>query len=133
MRTRRLFAVVAGCLALAPGARADTPSGDESIGPVLFYRQPAQQWVEALPVGNGRLGAMVFGGVPAERLQLNEDTFWSGGPYDPIQDEALQYLPQVRQLIREGRYKEAQELADRGSWVARATCRRTSRSATCGS
>ena len=55
---------------------------------------------------------MVFGGVPAERIQLNEDTFWSGGPYDPINDEALAYLPKVRQLIREGRYKEAQDLAD---------------------
>lgn len=46
----------------------------------LWYRQPAKQWVEALPVGNGRLGAMVFGGVTSERLQLNEDTLWSGGP-----------------------------------------------------
>ena len=55
---------------------------------------------------------MVFGGVPAERIQLNEDTFWSGGPYDPINPEALSYLPKVRQLIREGRYKEAQDLAD---------------------
>jgi alpha-L-fucosidase 2 len=55
---------------------------------------------------------MVFGGVSAERIQLNEDTFWSGGPYDPINDEALQYLPKVRQLIRDGRYKEAQDLAD---------------------
>ncbi|HVR71175.1 MAG TPA: glycoside hydrolase family 95 protein, partial [Vicinamibacteria bacterium] len=82
-------------------------------GPVLFYRQPAKEWVEALPIGNGRLGAMVFGGAPAERIQLNEDTFWSGGPYDPINEEALTYLPQVRQLLREGRYKEAQELADR--------------------
>ncbi len=83
-----------------------------SIGPVLFYRQPATEWVEALPIGNGRLGGMVFGGVPAERVQLNEDTFWSGGPYDPVNPEALQYLPKVRQLIREGRYKEAQDLAD---------------------
>ena len=88
------------------------PAKDDSIGPVLFYRQPAKEWVEALPVGNGRLGGMVFGGVPAERIQLNEDTFWSGGPYDPINDEALQYLPKVRQLILEGRYKEAQDLAD---------------------
>ena len=46
----------------------------------LWYRQPAQQWVEALPIGNGRLGAMVFGGLAHERLQLNEDTLWSGGP-----------------------------------------------------
>jgi alpha-L-fucosidase 2 len=49
---------------------------------MLWYRQPAQQWVEALPIGNGRLGAMVFGGVRAERLQLNDDTLWSGGPRD---------------------------------------------------
>ena len=85
---------------------------DASTGPVLFYLQPAQKWDEALPIGNGRLGGMVFGGVPAERIQLNEDTFWSGGPYDPIHEEALQHLPQVRQLLWQGRYKEAQELAD---------------------
>ncbi len=88
------------------------PGKDDSIGPVLFYRQPAREWVEALPIGNGRLGGMVFGGVPAERIPLNEDTFWSGGPYDPINGEALRYLPKVRELIREGRYKEAQDLAD---------------------
>jgi alpha-L-fucosidase 2 len=99
------------CLGLA-GAPASAGPGDDSIGPVLFYRQPAREWVEALPIGNGRLGGMVFGGVPAERIQLNEDTFWSGGSYDPINPEALRYLPQVRQLLREGRYKEAQDLAD---------------------
>jgi hypothetical protein len=68
---------------------------DDSIGPVLSYRHPAKEWVGALPIGNGRLGAMVFGGVPAERLQLNEDTFWSGGPYDPVHDDALRFLPLV--------------------------------------
>jgi alpha-L-fucosidase 2 len=88
------------------------PARDDSIGPVLLYRQPAQKWDEALPIGNGRLGGMVFGGVADERIQLNEDTFWSGGPYDPINEEAIKYLPQVRQLLREGRYKEAQDLAD---------------------
>jgi alpha-L-fucosidase 2 len=108
----RILAVLAGtCLGLA-GSPSFAGSADDSIGPVLFYRQPAKEWVEALPIGNGRLGAMVFGGVPAERLQLNEDTFWSGGPYDPVHDEALQYLPKVRQLVRDGRYKEAQDLAD---------------------
>jgi alpha-L-fucosidase 2 len=67
------------------GAQAQAvPAQDDSRGPVLFYRQPAKEWVEALPIGNGRLGGMVFGGVPAERIQLNEDTFWSGGPYDAI-------------------------------------------------
>jgi alpha-L-fucosidase 2 len=61
--------------------------GEEALR--LWYRQPAAQWVEALPVGNGRLGAMVFGGVEKERLQLNEDTLWAGGPYDPNNPEAL--------------------------------------------
>jgi alpha-L-fucosidase 2 len=111
MRNRARALVGFACLGLAGPHASAGPVGD-SIGPVLFYRQPAKGWVEALPVGNGRLGGMVFGGVPAERIQLNEDTFWSGGPYDPIQGEALQYLPKVRQLIREGRYKEAQDLAD---------------------
>jgi alpha-L-fucosidase 2 len=111
---RRRLALIAGVFVGLAEMRAFAgPAKNDSMGPVLFYRQPAKEWVEALPVGNGRLGGMVFGGVPAERIQLNEDTFWSGGPYDPISDEALQYLPKVRQLIVEGRYKEAQDLADR--------------------
>src|SRR5690242_4070161 len=73
----------------------------------LWYRQPAKQWVEALPVGNGRLGAMVFGGVAEERLQLNEDTLWAGGPYDPVNPDAAAALPRARQLIFDGKYKEA--------------------------
>jgi alpha-L-fucosidase 2 len=111
MRSRARVLVASAGLALA-GPRASTGPVDDSIGPVLFYRQPAREWTEALPIGNGRLGGMVFGGVPAERIQLNEDTFWSGGPYDPINAEALEYLPKVRQLTGEGRYKEAQDLAD---------------------
>jgi alpha-L-fucosidase 2 len=111
-RKRRLVLIASACIAIVGAHASAGPAGDDSIGPVLFYRQPAREWVEALPIGNGRLGGMVFGGVPVERIQLNEDTFWSGGPYDPINKEALQYLPRVRQLIREGRYQEAQDLAD---------------------
>ncbi len=112
MRKRRL-AVFAGAFIGFVGPQASAgPAKDDSTGPVLIYRQPAKEWVEALPIGNARLGGMVFGGVPAERIQLNEDTFWSGGPYDPISDEALRYLPEVRQLLWDGRYKEAQDLAD---------------------
>jgi alpha-L-fucosidase 2 len=66
---------------------------------VLWYDQPASEWVEALPVGNGRLGAMVFGRAKSERLQLNEDTLFAGGPYDPSNPEALQMLPEARRLI----------------------------------
>jgi alpha-L-fucosidase 2 len=76
----------------------------------LWYRQPAQQWTEALPIGNGRLGAMVFGGTQHERLQLNENTLWSGGPYDPDNPDALAALPEARRLIFAGKYKEANDL-----------------------
>ena len=57
---------------------------------ILGYRQPAKDWNEALPVGNGRLGAMVFGGVDHERIQLNEDTLWDGRPRDTNNPEALE-------------------------------------------
>jgi alpha-L-fucosidase 2 len=77
---------------------------------VLWYDQPATQWIEALPIGNGRLGAMVFGGTENERLQLNEDTLYAGGPYDPNNSEALKALPEARRLIFEGKYKEASDL-----------------------
>jgi alpha-L-fucosidase 2 len=79
----------------------------------LWYRQPATtltNWTEALPVGNGRLGAMVFGGVERERLQLNEDTLWSGGPYDPANSNALAALPEARKLVFEGQYDDAAKL-----------------------
>jgi alpha-L-fucosidase 2 len=76
----------------------------------LWYRQPAREWVEALPIGNGRLGAMVFGGVFEERLALNEDTFWAGGPYDPSSPEALAALPEARRLIFAGDYQAAHDL-----------------------
>ncbi|MEZ0472820.1 glycosyl hydrolase family 95 catalytic domain-containing protein [Luteimonas salinilitoris] len=78
----------------------------------LWYRRPATQWVEALPLGNGRLGAMVWGGGKYERLQLNEDTLYGGGPYDPTPPDALAALPEVRRLIFSGRYAEAEALAD---------------------
>ncbi len=76
----------------------------------LWYRQPAKQWVEALALGNGRLGAMIFGGVEQERIQLNEDTLWAGGPYDPANPDALEALPKVRELIFAGQYREASNL-----------------------
>jgi len=79
-------------------------------GLTIWYRQPARQWTEALPIGNGRMGAMIFGGVSEERLALNEDTLWSGGPYDPDNPGALAAIPQARQLIFEGKYKQATDL-----------------------
>jgi alpha-L-fucosidase 2 len=78
----------------------------------LWYRQPARQWVEALPIGNGRLAAMVFGGTAEERLALNEDTVWSGSPHHNNRAEARAAFPEIRRLLAEGKFREAQALAD---------------------
>lgn len=77
----------------------------------LRYDRPADYWVEALPLGNGRLGAMVYGGIPQDTIQLNEDTFWSGSPYNNLNLNSLSHLQQIRDCINDGRYEEAQRLA----------------------
>jgi alpha-L-fucosidase 2 len=77
----------------------------------LWYERPAAAWVEALPIGNGRLGAMVFGDPRRERLALNEDTLWSGGPTDWNNPDAKAWLPKVREAVFAGRYAEADALA----------------------
>ena len=79
----------------------------------LWYRQPAREWVEAMPVGNGRLGAMVFGGLPRERLQLNVDTLWDGYARDRTRPGALEALHQVRELIFAGDSNRAAEVAEK--------------------
>ncbi len=101
---------LAATFALAAALRGATLAADSAEVLTLWYNQPARQWVEALPVGNGRIGAMVFGGVAEERLQLNEDTLWAGGPYDPNSAEALEALPEVRRLIFAGKYADAAKL-----------------------
>lgn len=78
----------------------------------LWYTHPAKQWVEALPVGNGRLGAMVFGDPVKETIQLNENTVWAGSPNRNDDPKAKEALPEVRKLIFEGKYKEAQDLVN---------------------
>ncbi len=97
-------------LVLVATGRAQGESGQPWL---LWYAAPAAltNWTAALPIGNGRLGAMVFGGIERERIQLNEDTLWSGGPYDPVNTNALAALPEVRRLIFAGQYAEAQQLA----------------------
>ena len=79
----------------------------------LWYTQPAAKWSEALPVGNGRLGAMIFGGAAGERLQLNEDSVWAGEKRDRINPQAARALPEVRRLLLSGQVKEAEALADK--------------------
>ncbi|MEQ1603280.1 MAG: glycoside hydrolase family 95 protein [Pyrinomonadaceae bacterium] len=90
--------------------RFQTPSESRPEKLSLWYRRPATVWTEALPIGNGRLGAMIFGGIEGERIQLNEDTLWGGSPYNPSNPEALRALPEVRKLVFEGKYKEAEAL-----------------------
>ncbi|MEO5773949.1 MAG: glycoside hydrolase family 95 protein [Sphingomicrobium sp.] len=106
--TRRAFVTVA---AFAPFAASAKPAPSAPSDTRLWYRQPASRWEEALPVGNGRLGAMVFGRTAQERLQLNEDTLWAGSPYLPDSPDAYAALPEVRRLIADGKFKEAADLA----------------------
>jgi alpha-L-fucosidase 2 len=80
-------------------------------GDDLYYQQPATRWVEALPVGNGRLGAMVFGGIEEERIQINETTIWTGAPRSYAHPGAVKALPRIRQLLFQGRQAEAEALA----------------------
>ncbi len=84
-------------------------SGKDTCSEKLWYRQAAGRWEEALPIGNGRLGGMVFGGVRREHIQLNEDTLWSGFPRDTNDYEALRYLKRSRELIAAGEYAQAEE------------------------
>ncbi len=80
---------------------------EQNDGLTLWYNKPAEKWEEALPVGNGRLGAMVFGGVQQERIQINEDSVWAGPPVPEIRAGAYEGIVQARKLIFEGRYPEA--------------------------
>jgi alpha-L-fucosidase 2 len=104
--------LLAGAAALVPAAGARATTRTRTSDHTLWYRAPAEQWVEALPVGNGRIGAMVFGGIATERLQLNEDTLWSGGPYDPVNPDAAASMPHLRELIFDHRYAEAEAFAN---------------------
>lgn len=113
--TPLLLLFLGGCRSVptpsAPAASADPASRPAET--VLWYSQPATDWeTEALPIGNGRLGAMVFGGTAAERIQLNEDTLWAGGPRDCNNPEAFAHLAEVRRLLFDGKPGEAFAVAD---------------------
>jgi alpha-L-fucosidase 2 len=79
----------------------------------LWYAKPASHWLEALPIGNSILGAMVYGGTDTEEIQLNEETFWSGQPHNNNSTESLGALSEVRRLIYEGKERDAEKLIDR--------------------
>ncbi len=105
--SRREFLAAIPAAGLASGA---VPA--QSSPYVLWYKQPASKWTEALAIGNGKLGAMVFGGVAEERLQVNEDSVWAGKRMDRINPKAAAAIPEVRRLLREGKVAEAEKLAD---------------------
>ncbi len=123
--TRRRFIQTLAILGTVPRVAEGGQSSIASLGTVplameggqspeplrLWYSNPANAWVEALPIGNGSLGAMVFGGVGRERLQLNDDTLWSGGPRDWDNPGAKDVLPDIRKAIFAGQYVEADALA----------------------
>ncbi|MEK6796404.1 MAG: glycoside hydrolase family 95 protein, partial [Spirochaetota bacterium] len=85
----------------------------------LWYAAPARNWNEALPLGNGRFGAMVFGGIGEERLQLNDDTLWSGFPREWNNPRAKEVLPEVRKAVFSGDHVSATELCKKmqGPWT----------------
>jgi alpha-L-fucosidase 2 len=89
------------------------PVSAADADPVLWYTHPAQKWGDALPIGNGRLGGIVFGGIAQERIQLNEDTIWNGKKRNRINPEALKALPEVRRLLFVGKPLEAEALEER--------------------
>lgn len=93
---------------------AKSPAPQETTSALtLWYQQPASVWTEALPIGNGRLGAMVFGGIEQEHLQLNEDTLWSGGPHDYDNPDACQHLAEVRAALERGEFAAAEATAQK--------------------
>src|SRR5882672_4488146 len=102
-------AVVLAVAAHAPRAQ----DGGAATDNLLWYRAPAANWNEALPVGNGRLAAMVFGGVREERLQLNEDSVWAGEKLDRVNSQAAASLPEIRRLLFAGKPAEAEAIADK--------------------
>ena len=99
---------------LAAETNPSTGSAPAPEAPLrLWYRQPAAKWVEALPIGNGRLGAMIFGGLAEERIQFNESTLWIGEPRDYSHEGAAKFLPEIRRRLFAGKQKEAEQLAMR--------------------
>ena len=107
---KRIASVIAALAIITPIAVHSAQAAAESDW-VLWYDRPAEKWTEALAVGNGRLGAMVFGGPQRERIQFNDDTLWAGEPRDYSHPGASDHLPLIRKLLFEGEQKEAEQLA----------------------
>ena len=117
-RIKKCFYLTGLVLSLYLGALASVVTQDkdtEKINPttMLWYTHPADRWENALPVGNGRLGAMVFGKTDEEKIQFNEETYWSGGPYSQTVKGGHKVLPEIQKLIFDGNYLQAHKLFGR--------------------
>ncbi len=106
-----LFIIAGVVLAVILLMRLSQPEKSASL--LLWYKQSATAWTEALPVGNGRLGAMVFGDPELERLQLNEESLWAGSKIENNNPDALKYLPEIREALFDGEYSKAWELSEK--------------------
>ncbi|CAH8281463.1 alpha-L-fucosidase 2 [Mariniflexile fucanivorans] len=104
-----LFLFLANMICVEAYAQAKIGSEDLKF----WYTQPAKEWSEALPIGNGRLGAMVYGGIQMEHLQLNEETLWTGGPHSYDNPDAYNHLEEVRNLLKQEKYNEAEDTAEK--------------------
>ena len=100
--------LLALCIVMLAASAAVAANRDSAV--TLWYTQPAARWTEALPLGNGRLGAMVFGSQPVERLQLNEESLWAGRPCDAYPDHFREHLTELQQLVLEGKIDTARQL-----------------------
>ena len=110
---KRLFLLVTMCAILPFGKEMVCYAANTNTNSVLWYDKPANVWLEAMPLGNSKLGAMVFGKTDVEEIQLNEETFWSGGPHNNNSTSSIYYLNEVRSLIFQGKEKEAENLINK--------------------
>lgn len=110
---KRFFLLVTLCAILPFGKGMMCYAANTNTNSVLWYDKPASVWLEALPLGNSRLGAMVFGKTDVEEIQLNEETFWSGGPHNNNSTSSIYYLNEVRSLIFQGKEKQAEDLINK--------------------
>lgn len=117
LRSRRGWVLAAALTAFlsvsSPAPSQDTVGSGAEATTRLWYAHPADKWENSMPVGNGRLGAMVFGKTDEEEIQLNEETYWSGGPYSTVVKGGFKTLPEIRKLVFEGNYKLAHILFGR--------------------
>jgi len=109
MKPAKILSYSAGLLLTLNGL--GQPAGNQNL--ILWYKQPAADWNEALPVGNGRLGAMVFGDVMRERIQINEESIWAGMRVENADADAREYLPVIQQKLLNGEIKEAMEMSEK--------------------